>query len=158
MNEPCTHTDTRMLAHTYYDNGGCRKKEKAAGLSSVSRAMQGWEVLCPLSVENYWGKKKQKKKQRKVCEKEGDRWREGRKSGPQIRKREEEPGENRGAWILWCEGGLETQITNCVSSLKFPAATVCSDAWRYERTSISVLGKRTVLYQQGGNGHKAFGY
>lgn len=39
-------------------------------------------------------------KQRKVCEKEGGSWREGRgrKSGPQIRKREEEQRENRAPW------------------------------------------------------------
>lgn len=68
-----THTQARVLAHTYYDN-------------TVG------EQSCPLLVENYWGSE-----QRKVCEKGGggsDGGR-GRKSGALIRKREEEQSEKQ---------------------------------------------------------------
>ena len=107
MSRVHTLTHACLPTHTTITAGAKKKKKQQASLvlAEPCRAER-----CSVLFRWKTTGAKKKKKQRKVCEKEGDRWREGRKSGPQIRKREEEPGENRGAWILWCEGGLETQI------------------------------------------------
>lgn len=55
-------------------------------------------MLCPPLVENYWGKNRVRSVRKRGTDEE--RGGEGRKSGLEIRKREEEQRENRGTWIL----------------------------------------------------------
>lgn len=55
-------------------------------------------MLCPPPMEKYWGKNRGRPVRTRGTDEE--RGGGGRKSGPKIRKQEEEQRENRGAWIL----------------------------------------------------------
>lgn len=98
-----TYPHTRMLAHTYYDNSG---QKQASLVLAEPGGLRG-------ALSSSGGKLlRQKKTEGGLWVRGGDWWREERKSGPQIRKREEEQGENRD--IVMEKMRISTDLVDCV--------------------------------------------
>ena len=120
MNEQRIHTHSythvRMLAYTLCDSSGWKQASQMLAEPWLRGALfsSGGKLL--------------RQKQRKVCERRGG-WRRvgrGRKSGPQIRRREEEQRENKRCvdtvmgwwWGLQTRSTVQYSLYCCIQSLK----------------------------------------